>query len=206
MNEILRKEGLLPENCMVHNSGFGIYTEIGDFCHIQNSQIGDYSYMGQLCILQNTEVGKFSNIAAMVRTGPTAHPMERPTLHHFTYRRKKYGFSDTDEEAFFARRASIITTIGHDTWIGHGAVIMPGVSVGHGSVIGAGAIVTRDIPDYVIAVGCPARPVKERFTRSQAQALREIRWWDWTYEQIKERLDDFYLSVDVFIEKYRRDQ
>ena len=52
--------------------------------------------------------------------------------------------------------------IGNDVWIGANAVIMPGVFIGDGSVIGAGAIVTRSIPPYAVAVGIPARIIKER--------------------------------------------
>lgn len=52
--------------------------------------------------------------------------------------------------------------IGNDVWIGANAVIMPGVFIGDGSVIGAGAIVTRSIPPYSVAVGIPAKIIKER--------------------------------------------
>jgi len=50
--------------------------------------------------------------------------------------------------------------IGDDVWIGERVSIMPGVSIGNGVVIGAGAIVTKDLPDYVIAVGAPAMVIK----------------------------------------------
>lgn len=53
-------------------------------------------------------------------------------------------------------------TIGNDVWIGAKAVIMPGVVIGDGSVIGAGSIVTRSLPPYSVAVGIPARIIKER--------------------------------------------
>jgi len=45
--------------------------------------------------------------------------------------------------------------------IGIGAIIMPGVTIGKGAVIGAGAVVTRDVPDYCVAVGAPAKVIKE---------------------------------------------
>ena len=51
--------------------------------------------------------------------------------------------------------------IGDGCWIGEKVVILPGVSIGKKSVIGAGSIVTKDIPDYCIAVGNPAKIIKK---------------------------------------------
>jgi acetyltransferase-like isoleucine patch superfamily enzyme len=50
----------------------------------------------------------------------------------------------------------------NDVWIGAGATVVDGVTIGRGSVIGAGAVVTGDIPPYSIAVGTPAKPIKDR--------------------------------------------
>lgn len=52
--------------------------------------------------------------------------------------------------------------IGDDVWIGAGAVILPGVRVGHHAVIGAGSVVTRDIPDWQVVAGTPAKPLRDR--------------------------------------------
>jgi acetyltransferase-like isoleucine patch superfamily enzyme len=49
-----------------------------------------------------------------------------------------------------------------DVWIGAGATVVDGVTIGQGSIIGAGAVVTNDIPPYSIAVGTPAKPIKDR--------------------------------------------
>lgn len=46
--------------------------------------------------------------------------------------------------------------------IGVGTIILPGVTIGEGSIIGAGAVVTEDIPDYAVAVGCPAKVIRKR--------------------------------------------
>ena len=51
--------------------------------------------------------------------------------------------------------------IGNDVWIGGGAVILPGVNIGNNVVVGAGAVVTHDIPDNSLALGVPARVVRE---------------------------------------------
>ncbi|KAK6218655.1 galactoside O-acetyltransferase [Colletotrichum tabaci] len=52
-------------------------------------------------------------------------------------------------------------TIGDDCWIGANVTVLPGVKIGKGCTIGAGALVNRDIPDYSVAVGVPAKVVKK---------------------------------------------
>ncbi|MEU2597827.1 sugar O-acetyltransferase [Streptomyces hirsutus] len=52
-------------------------------------------------------------------------------------------------------------TIGDNVWIGGGAIVLAGVTIGDNSVIGAGAVVTKDVPANVVAVGNPARPVRD---------------------------------------------
>ena len=51
-------------------------------------------------------------------------------------------------------------TIGDNVWLGGGVVVLPGVSIGRDTVVGAGAVVTRDLPAGVVAVGNPARVVR----------------------------------------------
>ncbi len=53
-------------------------------------------------------------------------------------------------------------TIGEDCWIGINVVISPGVTIGKGAVIGANSVVTKDIPEYAIAVGAPAKVIGSR--------------------------------------------
>ncbi|MFF3849350.1 sugar O-acetyltransferase [Streptomyces sp. NPDC002328] len=57
--------------------------------------------------------------------------------------------------------AALPVTIGDNVWLGGGVIVCPGVTIGDNSVIGAGAVVTKDIPANVVAVGNPARPVRE---------------------------------------------
>ena len=52
-------------------------------------------------------------------------------------------------------------TIGDDAWLGGGVIVLPGVRIGAGTVVGAGSVVTRDLSPGVVAVGNPARVVRE---------------------------------------------
>lgn len=202
MAKILSENGLIHETARVVSSSIGEWCELGAFTTMQNTVLGDFSYTGSNCILQNAVVGKFSNIAAQVRIGATDHPMERPTLHHFTYRRVMYGFDTKDDEEFFRKRVSRKAFIGHDTWIGHGALIKPEVTVGNGAVIGQGSVVTKDIPPFAIAVGVPAKVIGYRFGDKTIQKLEEIKWWDWSREKIKENFNDFLGDIESFVEKH----
>ncbi len=186
----LGEQPTLDPSARIRDSHFGRYTQVGANCLVQHSRVDDYAYMGPNCDLIYTDVDKFANIAAQVRCNPGFHPLEWPTLHHITYRRSMYFPEQKDDAEFFAWRERQRVHIGHDTWIGHGAVIMPGVRIGHGAVVGSLAVVTKDVAPYTIVAGTPARVLRQRFPRAVVQALEATQWWDWDHEQLRERLDE----------------
>ena len=198
MKKRLTEKPMIHEGSRLENVKLGAYTEVGEGGYYENAELGDWSYTGPYCFLQNTIVGKYANIAAAVRIGPTMHPMDRPTLHHFTYRRRLYGLAETDDEAFFAWRKSMVTRIGH------GAIIMPGLTIGDGAVVGSGAVVTKDVAPYAVVVGVPAKKIKDRFPSGIAAAMARIAWWDWPYGKIKARLTDFCGGFEEFVRIYDR--
>lgn len=69
--------------------------------------------------------------------------------------------------------------IGHNVWIGDSAIILTGVTIGDGAVIGAGAVVTRDVPDFGVAAGVPAKVMRRRFSDAICDQLKAIAWWHW---------------------------
>lgn len=180
---------------------FGDYVAIGPGNVLELSELDDYSYTGAYCYIQHARIGKFANIAPMVRIGATNHPIDAPALHHFIYRRSLFGFGE-DDAAFFNHRRSLITTLGHDTWIGHGAIIMPGLRIGHGAVVGAGSVVTKDVPDFSIVAGNPAKLIRYRFDPETIRKLIAVAWWDWDHETLKHRVDDFWLPMEDFLARY----
>jgi tetrahydrodipicolinate N-succinyltransferase len=68
--------------------------------------------------------------------------------------------------------------IGHDCWIGANAVIRNGLTIGHGAVVAAGAVVTKDVPDYSIVGGVPAKILGTRFESEVVKQFLEVGWWD----------------------------
>jgi hypothetical protein len=104
---------------------------------------------------------------------------------------------------FFAQRRGDRVIVGNDVWIGHAAILLPGVSVGDGAVIAAGAVVSRDVEPYTIVGGVPARPIRKRFDDFIVASLHRIAWWDWPDALIFERLGDFRSeAVEEFCRRY----
>lgn len=192
-------------DCQISNSQFGSYVEIGAGTRLANSSFGDYSYCDRTCDIANTEVGKFANIASFTRIGATDHPMDKASLHHFHYRSASYWDDVDDDEEWFQHRASRTAFIGHDTWIGHAAIIKPDVTIGHGAVVASGAVVTKDVPPYMIVAGIPAVPMRERYPRDIAERMIALAWWDWSHQKLRTALPDFRkLPAEVFLETYER--
>ncbi|WP_299141368.1 CatB-related O-acetyltransferase [uncultured Tateyamaria sp.] len=77
------------------------------------------------------------------------------------------------------------TVVGHDVWLGYGAIVCPGARIGNGVIVGAGAVVRGTVPDYAVVTGNPAQVVKRRFTPAQIEALNECAWWHWPADRIK---------------------
>ena len=139
----------------------------------------------------------------MTRINPGNHPMERASQAHFSYRASAYFEGEHDEDGFFAWRRAQRVVIGHDVWIGHGAIVLAGRRIGTGAVIGAGAVVTKDISAYAIAVGNPARIIRQRFPAEIAARMQALAWWNWPHDQLHAALPDFRgLTAEQFLAKY----
>ncbi|MBV8924460.1 MAG: chloramphenicol acetyltransferase [Bradyrhizobium sp.] len=199
----LSTEPLIDPTAKVQEAALGAYCEVGARTILLDVAMGDYSYVVNDAQITYTTIGKFCSIAAMTRINPGNHPMHRATQAHFTYRASAYFPDEADEAEFFAWRRSFRVHIGHDVWIGHGAIVLPGRNVGSGAVIAAGAVVTKDVPAYTIVAGNPARPVKRRFPEGIAERLARLAWWDWSHGALHAALPDFRkLAIEDFLDKY----
>jgi hypothetical protein len=196
-------EPAVHPTAQISGGRLGRYTEVGARTRLRETSLDDYSYIVEDGQADDTTIGKFCSIASHVRINPGNHPMERASQSHITYRASAYWPVEADEAAFFARRRALPVSIGHDVWIGHGAVILPGRRIGTGAVVGAGTILTRDVAPYTIVVGNPGRVVRRRFPEAIAERLQALAWWDWDHARLRRALPDFRaLSIDAFLERY----
>ena len=203
MARLSATEPFIHPDCEITDSNFGAYVEIGRGSRVAYSSLGDYSYCDRYADIANAQIGKFANIAAFSRIGATDHPLDTAACHHFLYRSDDY-WDDADRDAdFFAHRQSRVARIGHDTWIGAGAMVKPEVTLGDGAVVAAGAVVTRDVAPYTIVAGTPAQVLRPRQPPQIADRLIALAWWDWPHDVLRHALADFRrLTAEAFLEKY----
>lgn len=203
--DLLDPDGaVIQKNCEIDaKSRFGPFTKIGEGTRVANSTMGAYSYCDRYCDIANAEIGKFSNIASFARIGATDHPMDRASQHHFLYRSNTYWEDAEQDDAWFTKRSSRLTVVGHDTWLGHGSQIRPEIIVGHGAVVAQGAVVTKDVPPYAVVAGIPAVKIRDRHPLPIAERLMALAWWDWDHARLRDALEDFRaLSAEALLEKY----
>lgn len=183
----------------------------------RNCKVGRYTY-GYKELLEYfplaTSIGRYCSINGTARIYDN-HPLEcittHPFLDHPAYlspeeyvKRKeiinKYGTHwNNAEYENSPLRDNRPVTIGNDVWIGANVIILSGVSIGDGAIIAAGAVVTKDVEDYSIVGGVPAKLIKYRFSKEQIHRLQKIKWWDWPHKKIEEHIEEFY-QPGVFVD------
>ena len=83
-------------------------------------------------------------------------------------------------------------------WIGANANIKKGITIGNGAVVAMNSVVTKNVPDYAIVAGNPAKIIRYRFKPEEIKKLLEMKWWDWPEEKIRNNIDAFY-NIENFI-------
>lgn len=127
-------------------------------------KIGKYTYRFEpLCNPELLEsIGAFCSIASGVEITGGNHPIDCITGSPIIYL-ENFGFIREDNHKLIDKHITGKVVIGNDIWIGQNVTILRGVKIGNGVVIGAGAVVTKNVPDYAIVVGLPAKVMKYRF-------------------------------------------
>ena len=132
-------------------------------------------------------IGSFCSIgsgAAFIMAGNQGHRHDWISTFPFYWMSEEAAFSDA-ENGFLPAGD---TVIGNDVWIGSEAIVMPGITIGDGAVIGTRALITRDVEPYAIVAGNPAKLIRKRFDDALIAKLLELRWWDWSDEDLRKAM------------------
>lgn len=180
-----------PNRCIVHlpraitqdNVTIGDFTYANDFDPPDDwrARLAPYLYPGAP---ERLVIGRYGQIAHGVRfvTASANHPMQGVSTYPFPI------FDAGLWPLWQDLPALPDTVIGHDVWIGHGAIILPGARIGHGVIVGAGAVVGGTVPDFAAVAGNPARILRMRYTPEEIALLRDIAWWNWPPEAVRAAL------------------
>lgn len=134
--------------------------KIGDNCYIgRNSQIECNVQIGNDVLIAN-------NVAFVGRYDHNYKQIGTPICKASQIRDPNYSWLELER----------VSTVGDDVWIGYGAIILSGVSIGKGAIIGAGSVVTKDVQNYSIYAGSPAKKISDRFDNLEdlEKHLKEI--------------------------------
>lgn len=143
--------------------------------------IGEGTYGGcfnRKLIPSGTHFGRYCSIGPNVQVFRANHPVTEFTSHPILYN-PIYNYVKKDT----LMRPEIF--IGNDVWIGASSIILPNVKkIGNGSVIGAGSVVTKDIGEFEIWVGNPAKKIGDRFDEITKRKILSSCWWDLNIEEL----------------------
>ena len=149
-----------------HDALLGFNIAIGKASMVDaSSAIGSYTYLGDYCSITKSKIGRYVSIANNVSIGPGEHELTRLSTSTWFYK-------DAYEE--LTQGGCVIES---DAWIGVNAVVLRGVTVGIGAVVAANAVVTKDVPNYAVVAGVPAKVLKYRFNEDYRIRLLQSEWW-----------------------------
>jgi acetyltransferase-like isoleucine patch superfamily enzyme len=174
----------------LNNCTLSYYSSVAEYASLSNVFIGEYSSIGRYAKIVYTDIGKYCAISWDTTINVISHPYNNLTISAFPYVPYVGNFVTERKQSYQQ------VTIKNDVWIGANSVIMPGVTIGNGAIIGDSAVVTKDVPDYAIVAGVPAKIIKYRFEQDIIDKLLELKWWDLDPKLIKQHIELWYGEFD----------
>ena len=185
----------------IRNSKISKKSFINSGSNVFNSSFDDYSYCGYDCWIIETDIGKFCSVSNNVKIGGPSHPIDwvstSPVFHSKKNVLGTFFENDNRYDPF------VKTEIGNDVWVGEGSIILAGVKIGNGAIVGAGSVVTKDIPDYEIWAGNPAKLIRKRFDDETIKLLLKSEWWNMSGDDLK-KYSPFFNQPSIFLEGVKK--
>jgi acetyltransferase-like isoleucine patch superfamily enzyme len=182
----------IGEGCKIEK-----YVTLYQNVNLGNVSVGTCSYISYNTTISNAKIARFCSIGPNVLIGGGMHPSKIfVSTHPSFYSLMEQSSITFANKSYFTETSEV--RVGNDVWIGARAVILDGVSIGDGAIIGAGSVVTKDVPDYAIVAGTPARIIRFRFNDEEILFLKNYKWWDKDLKWIKENWK-YFLDIKEFI-------
>ena len=189
----------IGKNTIVGDTILGDNVTVHHDCSLMNISIGAFSYVSAGCWLNLTQIGKFCSLGGELMSGCGEHPVNfisTNPVFFSTFTQSGVTFAQKD----YCEEKKIIT-IGHDVWIGARAFIKDGIKIGNGAIVATGAVVVKDVPDYAIVGGVPAKIIRYRFSPEIIEQLLKIEWWNWSIERLRLAQPYFVMEdINILIE------
>lgn len=202
-NECMKynKEDIVYRGCKIGRYTYG-YEELLQYYPIATS-IGRYCSINSTAHIWNNHPMDYLTTHPILDY-PSFYRWESfETRHEYINRYGKYFNNAAYENSPLRDNQEVV--IGSDVWIGANVVILPGVKIGNGAVIAAGAVVAKDVEPYAVVGGVPARVIKYRFAKDDILLLEQIKWWQWSIDEIEKNIELFY-QPEQFFQKIKRCQ
>ena len=165
-----------------------------------SGELGYASYVGANSVVGG-KVGRYCSIAERVMFLTKTHPVQEYVSTHpcFYSLKKQSGFTYASEQLFDEsprlEGSKYSIEVGNDVYIGFGTTVIGPCRIGNGAVIAAGSVVTKDVPDYAIVGGVPAKIIRYRFSEEEIDFLQQLQWWNKPQSWIRE-YSHYFTSVE----------
>ena len=193
---IYSKKNDITKNCVIGKKAslrrckLKDHSRVAAYAALVQTEVGEYSSIGRYTKITHTTIGKFCAISWDTTINAIGHPYDNLSISAFPYVPSVGNF--VKERKTFHKQV----IIKNDVWIGANCVIMPGLTIGNGAIVGSGSVVTKDVPDYAIVVGVPAKVIKYRFSDEIIKELQELQWWNLDYSIIKQNIHLWQNKLD----------
>ena len=159
---------------------------------LANSTVGEYTYIHS-SVIAHTTIGRFCSIAPGNFIAQGEHPVNFLSTHPLFYSPNVDWQNKFSDKEIIKEHSRVI--IANDVWIGAGCYIKDGVKIGNGAIIASGSVVVKDVPDYAIVGGVPAKIIKYRFDNDIIEKLLELKWWDKSIDKLKKCKEFFQQNL-----------
>jgi acetyltransferase-like isoleucine patch superfamily enzyme len=185
---------IIGEAVHITNSNISKFSRVFHKCELYEVSLNSYSYIAPMGYVAYASIGKFCSIGPRFQCAGANHPTDLVSTSPVFYSvNKQCGTTFCDKTTF---KEIELIEIMNDVWIGSNVFIKGSVRIGNGAIIASGSVVVKDVPDYAIVGGVPAKIIKFRFEKGIIEKLVKSEWWNFEENELR-KLQPKMNSTDI---------